>query len=83
MFSLRDRKSPREETAKLTAAYVNGLAIGLTIVGGIGPIINVVVPNASSLSAASILLLMPVGCMGGSVALHLCARAYLKRELSR
>lgn len=78
MFSLRDRKSPREEIAKLTATYVNGMAIGIAVVGGIAPSINVILAGGASLSAVVALPLLTVGCTAVSIGIHLIVRRYLQ-----
>ena len=73
MFSLRDRKSPREETAKLTATYVNGMAIGMVVVGGVAPFIKVIV-SCYPVSSIGSFLASAMVCIGLSAALHFVAR---------
>ena len=83
MFSLRDRKSPRDETAKLTATFVNGIAIGITVVGSIAPLVNAMGYGGYPAASTASLILSGSGCLILSFALHLSARYFLKRELSR
>ena len=73
MFSLRDRKSPQDETAKLTATYVNGMAIGMVVVGGVAPFINVAI-SGYPLSSIRSLLASGMICIGLSAALHSMAQ---------
>ena len=82
MFTLKDRKSPHDETTKLTATYVNGMAIGMVVVGSVAPFINVVVSGYRSAAIGNLLASGAI-CVGLSAILHLVARWYLKRELSR
>lgn len=64
----------RNERAKLTATYVNGVAIAVLAVGGLAPVFAVRPSGTPSLSvlASSIL------CFCVSAALHWAARRFLK-----
>lgn len=65
------------ERLKLTATYVNGVAIALIAVGGFAPVVTVLVNQAAP---SATVLLLAVICQGLSVVLHLIARRVL-REL--
>ena len=82
MFSTKDRKNVDDELAKLTGAYLNAIAIGVTLLGGIGPLFSVIYTTSISLPLA-IVLPLSVSCFGAGVLLHLAARHLLRRELSR
>ena len=65
------------ERAKLTATYVNGLAIAIFAVGGFAPFIGAlgIVTDKQGLSAGALILL--VVCSLTSGGLHLSARSQL------
>lgn len=65
----------RNEQAKLTATYLNGLAVGLAAVGGIAPWIGA----AQAGGASVVLAVVTTGCTVVSVALRLGARRVLRR----
>jgi hypothetical protein len=83
MFSVKDKKPPRDEVAKLTATYVNSIAAGLAIVGGIAPIINAMSSSARMDATPLTVTLLSLGCLCVSAAIHVQARAFIRRELSR
>ncbi|HEY8576497.1 MAG TPA: amino acid transporter [Devosia sp.] len=58
------------EQRKLTAAYLNGLAMALSGIGGFAPIIAMTLSGPLS---PAVLILVP-GCVGVSVGLHLLAK---------
>lgn len=70
-------KSAWNERAKLTATYINGVAVALIAVGGFSPAFA---PKPAQIAAApSTLTYLSVGvCFGVSIALHLVARSILR-----
>ncbi|MDQ0512711.1 amino acid transporter [Ancylobacter amanitiformis] len=62
------------ERTKLSATYLNGVAIAVMAVGGLGPLISVL--NGGSTPAAGIAIVSVI-CFAGSVTLHLLARRLL------
>jgi hypothetical protein len=65
----------RNERAKLTATYLNGIAIAIFAVGGLAPVISA----ASSASVISLPATMSTAiCLFASVAPHFVARRVLK-----
>jgi hypothetical protein len=71
-------KLVRNEQNKLTATYLNGIAVALFAVGGFAPLANFV---AGSLSNGFLVLslLFFAGCVALSGALHYFARSILRR----
>jgi hypothetical protein len=65
----------RNERTKLTATYLNGLAIAILAVGALAPVINVASGQAKPTISTA---LTPAICALISVALHLVARRLLK-----
>jgi hypothetical protein len=66
------------ELAKLSATYVNGLAIAVFAVGGLAPIFtNLYATNPTAASAWIIAGISGV-CFAASLSLHLIARKFLK-----
>lgn len=62
------------ERAKLTATYINGIAIAIFAVGSFAPALNTS-PDRSVLTLA-----LQIGiCLAASLILHLIARRFLKR----
>ncbi|MDY8109301.1 hypothetical protein U0C82_09125 [Fulvimarina sp. 2208YS6-2-32] len=82
MFSIKDRKNVDDELARLTGAYLNAIAIGVTLLGGVGPLFSVIYTRTISLPVVIVVPLSLV-CFGGGILLHLGARRTLRRELSR
>jgi hypothetical protein len=68
----------RNEQAKLTATYLNGLAIAIFAVGGLAPAVALVSGSAQVASSGPIAL-MSLSCLIASAALHFLARSVLKR----
>ncbi|GLQ38970.1 hypothetical protein GCM10007908_25900 [Rhizobium albus] len=66
------------ERTKLTATWLNGLAIAVMAIGGFAPLITYVSSAESSLSVEG-LALIGVICLLLSAALHLVARIVLGR----
>ena len=65
----------RNERTKLTATYLNGLAIAVIAVGGIAPVFNAI----NHVDPLTLPLALTVGiCLFLSAALHLFARRILK-----
>lgn len=64
------------ERTKLTANYLNGGAIALFGVGGLGPWLTMLYGNAEP---GPIISIVSVICFSASVALHFYARRTLKR----
>ncbi|MBO0663527.1 hypothetical protein LQ948_12860 [Jiella sp. MQZ9-1] len=77
-----DKEADRE-VAKLTAAFLNGLAVGLAIVGGVAPIFNSMYAARKSSFSWWQLASISIVCLIASAAIHLATRAYLRRELRR
>lgn len=68
----------RNEQTKLTATFLNGLAIALFAVGGLAPSLGM----ASGSVPASLLVIFLMGyCLIASLALHLIARRFLRRMM--
>ncbi len=65
------------EQVKLTATYLNGLAIAIFAVGGLAPLVAVVSGTVQA-GAVQIVVLSTV-CVAASLTLHLLARRSLKR----
>lgn len=70
------------EQTKLTAAYLNGLAIAVTAIGGLAPLFSRVYagPGAASLPLVAMLAVSAI-CLTVSALLHLSARHLLRRLL--
>lgn len=66
------------EQAKLTATYLNGVAIALFAVGGIAPTVTFMNGAPTSPSAAGTAIVVAV-CIISSALLHFSARAVLRR----
>lgn len=69
-------KLTRNERTKLTATFVNGLAVAVFAVGGLTQAVKVTDP-AAQVGLAS--LIVSVSCFLGSFALHMIARWILRR----
>lgn len=82
VLSLRSGEAKRE-AAKLTATYVNGVAIGLALVGGVAPVFNAVYFTKDLPITWWQLVLISFTCLIVSTAIHLAARRYLERELRK
>ena len=62
------------ERTKLSATYLNGVAIAVMAVGGLGPIVSVLNGGpASAIGIASVSVI----CLVGSITLHFLARRLL------
>lgn len=66
------------EQAKLTATYINGLAVALFAIGGVAPLANFVAGSTPA-AAPWLSLLFFAGCATLSAALHYFARSLLRR----
>ncbi|MCL4217739.1 MAG: amino acid transporter [Candidatus Hydrogenedentes bacterium] len=64
------------ERVKLTATYMNGMAIAIVAVGGFAPMVSFA--SGSPIRPLT-LIVMGVGCLAVSVALHYGARKFLGR----
>lgn len=64
------------ERVKLTATYLNGMAIAIVAVGGFAPLASFASGNPIK---PSTLVIMGVGCLAVSGALHIGARKFLGR----
>ncbi|WAP71007.1 hypothetical protein [Jiella pelagia] len=82
-ISPRRSEETTREVAKFTATYVNGVAIGLALVGGLAPLFNAVYFTKELPIAWWQLVLISFICLMVSVAIHLAARRYLERELEK
>ena len=65
------------EKAKLTATYLNGMAIALAVVGGVAPWITFLIQPLPASPAT--LTIMSFGCICLSLSLHFGARKMLDR----
>ena len=65
------------ERTKLTATYLNGVAVALFAVGAISPVISVM--NAPSTTASPSVAAVAAICIASSLALHYLARVILGR----
>lgn len=66
------------ERAKLTATYVNGLAVGLYVVGGVAPIFTYVFAAEASRPPIALIVLGSLVCQAASFGLHLWAKRFLR-----
>ena len=66
------------ELAKLTATYVNGLAIAIFAVGGLAPLFTSLYAASSAPISGWAIALISTVCFVGSGALHLLARQFLR-----
>ena len=73
-----DEKLVHNERTKLTATWLNGLAIALAAIGGFAPLISYAT-NANATFAAPAAGLMAIACLAGSIGLHFIARKTLER----
>ncbi len=69
------------EAAKLTGTFLNGLAVGIAVVGGIAPIFNAIYATENASVEAWMRALIGSVCFVVAVAIHFIARSYLKKEL--
>ena len=67
----------RNEQVKLTATYLNGLAIATFAVGGLAPLVALV-SGTTQQTALTLILISSIICVSGSAALHLIAKRHLK-----
>jgi hypothetical protein len=65
------------ERAKLMATYVNGVAVGLSVLGSVGPIFSFLFAQPSLRPAIGVLIAAMAICRAMSVCLHLFARRTL------
>jgi hypothetical protein len=66
----------RNERAKLSATYFNGLAVALAAIGGLSPLLSIIVTPGSGPSHWVVVVVAAV-CFSGSAALHFTARRFL------
>ena len=66
-----------DERTKLTATFVNGLAVAIFAVGGLAPTLNLI-SGQTPLGSWTAVLIFAVTCYILSGALHLLARRTLK-----
>lgn len=67
----------RNERLKLFATYLNGLAIAIFALGGLGPIFALLYAETPN-PAATYTVLVAISCLAGSAALHYAASIVLK-----
>jgi multisubunit Na+/H+ antiporter MnhB subunit len=65
----------RNEQSKLTATYLNGLAIALAAVGGLSPIVGF----AQGTMSSTVLSIVCPTCWVASMGVHLWARSVLRK----
>lgn len=68
----------RNEQTKLTATFLNGLAIALFAVGGLAPSLGMA---SGSVPASQLVTFLMGYCLIASLALHLIARRFLRRMM--
>jgi hypothetical protein len=68
----------RNEQAKLTATYVNGLAIAVFAVGGLAPLFSVLYSDRPAPIPFWSLIGISLVCFAASGGLHYAARRFLK-----
>ncbi|MBO0904584.1 hypothetical protein [Jiella sonneratiae] len=73
----------RREAAKLTASYVNGVAIALAAVGGIAPVFTAIYAKQPLSVGMWRLGVVSLVCLSGSAGLHWATRSYLQRALRK
>ena len=76
MFSIRDQKRGPSERQKLRAGYLNGIAIGLAVVGGFAPLVNAGVTGSLGLFVP----LISLAGLGMSYYVHHLAYGLLKES---
>jgi hypothetical protein len=69
----------RNEQAKLTATYVNGLAIAVFAVGGLAPLFSVVYSDRPASIPFWSVVAISLVCFAVSGGLHYAARRFLTR----
>ncbi len=71
-----DLSTIRNEQTKLTATFLNGLAIASFAVGGLAPSVGMA---SGSVPASPLVAFLMAYCLIASLALHLIARRFLRR----
>ena len=71
------------EVAKLTATFLNGLAVGLAVVGGVAPILNSFFVAQPPSGEGWVRALISIVCFVASGAINSGTRTYLRRELRK
>lgn len=66
------------ERAKLTATFLNGVAVALIAVGALAPSLAPKPPVPPSDAALTIQALTSLSCLIGGLSLHLIARLFLR-----
>ena len=72
----RHRIAVRNEQLQLTATYLNGIGVGLLVVGGVSPLFTILRQSTGSIALVAGFIAL---CLSVSVALHFTARALLGR----
>ena len=67
-------KLVRNERRKLTATFINGVAVAMLAIGGL----TQVVAFAQSLTLSVVALIIALSCIGGSIGLHWLGRFLLE-----
>ena len=81
-----ERKQPVDaevEATKLTATFLNGVAVSLAAVGSFAPIFNAMYAARDAPIETAKLGAVSTICFLLSAAIHWIARAYIKRELRK
>ena len=71
------------EVAKVTATFLNGLAVGLAVVGGVAPALNAIYATEEPQIEGWVRGLISLICLIVAGAIHSATRAYLRRELRK
>ena len=72
--------TPRQtEKVKLSATYLNGIAVAVFAVGGFAPLFSSARPRPEDGTGFLMFALLTVGCWGISTGLHYAARTVLDR----
>ena len=66
------------ERAKLMATYLNGVAVGLSVLGGVGPVFSFLFAALAVRPPIVVLIAAMAICQAMSVCLHLVARRTLR-----
>lgn len=74
---LRTMTEAQKEQTKLSATYLNGLAIALAAIGGFAPVASFITSSSSAFNTVELVVALFVTCLVMSLCLHMMARAIL------
>ncbi|WP_152046456.1 hypothetical protein [Aureimonas psammosilenae] len=72
-----------EETVKLTGTFVNNIAVGITLSGGVVPLIGLALGSLPAGTSLYLIVGVSAVCIFAGTVLHFLARHYVRQELSR